>query len=108
MRAGQGSVGDRFFGKGETFDGHVTFFAWEVYQLLIAELGLQLDSPVALRRNVIVEGVNLNQLIGHEFTLDGVRLRGVKHCAPCRWMNDGVAPGALPFLHGRGGLRRRR
>ena len=60
---------------------------------------------MALRRNVIVEGVNLNQLIGHEFTLDGVRLRGVKHCAPCRWMNDGVAPGVLPFLHGRGGLR---
>ena len=36
VRAGQGLVGDRFFGKGETFDGHVTFFAWEVYQLLIA------------------------------------------------------------------------
>lgn len=105
VRAGHGLIGDRFFGKGERFDGHVTFFAWEVFALLRAELSAPATLPESLRRNVIVEGVALNSLIGHEFAIDGVRFRGAKHCAPCRWMEDQLAPGALRFLRGRGGLR---
>lgn len=105
VRAGQGLVGDRFFGKGETFDGHVTFLAWEVFALLQSEADTPHPTPAALRRNVVIEGAPLNQLIGQEFAVDGVRFRGVKHCAPCRWMDDQVAPGALAFLRGRGGLR---
>ncbi|CAN5832597.1 hypothetical protein BH10CHL1_BH10CHL1_34520 [soil metagenome] len=105
VKAGLGLVGDRFYGKGETFDGHVTFFAWEVFQALQAEFEKQETTPVVFRRNVITEGVPLNQLIGQEFTLDGIHFRGTKHCAPCRWMDIGFAPGALKFLHGRGGLR---
>ena len=103
IHAGQGIVGDRFYGKGATFDGHVTFFAWEIYQLLRQEFGLV--SPAALRRNVVVEGVPLNQLIGQPFAINSVEFYGTKHCAPCRWMDVAVAAGGLPFLKGRGGLR---
>lgn len=105
IKAGAGLVGDRFFGRGADFDGHVTFFAWEVVQVLMVEYGLQIATPAAFRRNVVVEGAPLNQLIGEEFVIDGVQFRGAKHCAPCRWMDLGVAPGALPALKGRGGLR---
>jgi MOSC domain-containing protein YiiM len=105
VRAGQGLVGDRFFGKGERFDGHVTFFAWEIFQALRAELAAPDALVRAVRRNVVIEGVPLNGLIGHEFAIDGVRFFGAKHCAPCRWMEEQVAPGALRFLRGRGGLR---
>jgi hypothetical protein len=105
VRAGQGLVGDRFFGKGERFDGHVTFFAWEIFQALCAELSAPEALVDALRRNVVIEGVPLNGLIGHEFAIDGVRFFGAKHCAPCRWMEAQVALGALRFLRGRGGLR---
>jgi hypothetical protein len=105
VRTGQGLVGDRFFGKGERFDGHVTFFAWEVFQLLQVEFGIVDEWVARLRRNVVTEGVNLNQLIGHEFAIDGVRFRGAKHCAPCRWMDDGLTLGVRKLLHGRGGLR---
>lgn len=105
VKAGAGLVGDRFFGRGATFDGHVTFFAWEIYQLLIADVGLWIATPATLRRNVIVEGIPLNQLIGQRFAIDGVQFQGTKHCAPCRWMDIGVATGALRALKGRGGLR---
>jgi MOSC domain-containing protein YiiM len=105
VHAGQGLVGDRFYGKGERFDGHVTFFAWEVFQSLSAELHAPAALVSALRRNVVIEGVPLNGLIGQEFAIDGVRFWGAKHCAPCRWMEEMVATGALPFLRGRGGLR---
>jgi len=103
--AGQGLVGDRFHGHGPDFDGHVTFFSWEVWQLLRQTTGIDRPSPIALRRNVVIEGVPLNQLIGQEFALDGVRFYGNKHCAPCRWMDRAVIIGALPLLKGRGGLR---
>lgn len=105
VKGGAGLVGDRFFGRGPNFDGHVTFFAWEVYQWLQTEGGLSIVTPAAFRRNVIVSGVPLNQLFGQPFAIDGVQLRGTKHCAPCRWMDLGVAPGALAALKGRGGLR---
>lgn len=105
VKAGAGLVGDRFFGRGADFDGHVTFFAWEVYQLLLAHGGLSIVTPAAFRRNVILEGAPLNQLIGQTFMIDGVQFRGTKHCAPCRWMDAGVATGALATLRGRGGLR---
>lgn len=108
--AGLGLVGDRFYGVRPDFDGQVTLFALEVFQALQRELGLPSVAPDLLRRNVVVAGVALNALIGHEFDIryadgGGVRLAGVKHCAPCRWMDASVKNGALKFLKGRGGLR---
>jgi len=105
VKAGAGLVGDRFFGRGAGFDGHVTFFAWELYQWLQKEGGLPIVTPAAFRRNVIVSGIPLNQLIGQPFAINGVQFRGTNYCAPCRWMDFGVAPGALAALKGRGGLR---
>ena len=108
--AGLGLVGDRFYGVRPDFDGQVTLFSWEVFAALQAELAQVEMAPLLLRRNVVVEGIALNALIGHEFEIvyadgAGVRLAGVKHCAPCRWMDAAVAAGALKFLKGRGGLR---
>ena len=58
-----------------------------------------------LRRNVIVSGIELNDLIGVDFELQGVHFRGTAHCKPCYWMDTAFAPGAEKFLAGRGGLR---
>lgn len=105
VKAGAGLVGDRFFGRRPHFDGHVTFFAWEVYHLLRTDYGLSIATPAAFRRNVVIEGIPLNGLIGQTFTIAGLQFCGMKHCAPCRWMDLGVATGTLKVLHGRGGLR---
>lgn len=103
-RAGRGLEDDRYFGRGEAFDGQVTFVAWEVYRLLVEQLGLNAGAE-ALRRNIVMEGVPLNSLIGQEFAIDGVRFRGMKHCAPCRWMDAAAGRGARALMKGRGGLR---
>jgi len=104
-RANLGLEGDRFYGIRPDFDGQVTFFAWETYALLMQELALPAESVVNLRRNIITTGVPFNALIGQEFTIGEVRFFGAKHCAPCSWMDAGLAPGALKLLKGRGGLR---
>jgi MOSC domain-containing protein YiiM len=75
---------------------------------LVREFGLTNKSPGLLRRNVIVSGVDLNDLIDVDFELQGVQFRGTGHCKPCLWMDVAVAPGAERFLApGKGGLRAR-
>lgn len=109
--AGQGLAGDRYFGVAAHYDAQVTFVAWEVFQALQAEFSRDDWSPILMRRNIVIEGVPINQLIGQPFILDfgdhQVELLGAKHCAPCAWMDAMLAPGVQKFLRGRGGLRAR-
>ena len=105
--AGHGIRGDRFFDYRENYKGQVTFLAAEVFAELAHAFGIANKSPGVLRRNVIVSGVDLMELIGADFELQGVRFRGTAHCTPCYWMDTAFAPGTEKFLAGRGGLRAR-
>lgn len=107
--AGRGLMGDRFFDYKTDYKGQVTFFAEEVWLDLCDRLGVAPAerAPGVFRRNVITRGVDLNTLIGREFTLQGVVFEGVAECTPCHWMDEAFAPGAHAALAGRGGLRAR-
>ena len=103
--AGSGIRGDRFYDYRDGYKGQITFFSVEVFEKLATRFRLTDKSAGDLRRNVIVSGANLNELIGEEFSIQGVALRGTAHCKPCYWMNQAIAPGAEEFLQGNGGLR---
>jgi MOSC domain-containing protein YiiM len=103
--AGRGIRGDRFFDYRDNYKGQITFFSAEVFAELSRAFCLTNESPGILRRNVIVSGKDLNELIGLDFEVQGVPFRGAAHCKPCYWMDTAVAPGAEKFLAGRGGLR---
>jgi MOSC domain-containing protein YiiM len=103
--AGRGIVGDRFFDGKPNHPGQITFFAMETYDAICAALNVEDKSVSVFRRNVITSGVDLNDLIGAEFEIQGLRFRGVEECKPCYWMDRAFAPGAEEFLRGRGGLR---
>jgi MOSC domain-containing protein YiiM len=105
--AGHGIRGDRFFDYRENYKGQITFFADEVYRALCERFGVFHKAPSVLRRNAITRGIDLNTLIGSEFEVQGVRLRGIEECRPCYWMDNAFAPGAEKFLRGKGGLRAR-
>lgn len=105
--AGHGIRGDRFFDYREDYKGQITFFSADVFEELCQALQLQQCSPVLVRRNVITRHVDLNQLIGQDFEVQGVRFHGTEECRPCYWMNRAIAPDAEKFLKGRGGLRAR-
>lgn len=40
--------------------------------------------PKETRRNIVVSNFQLNDLIGKEFTVGNVRMRGVEFCDPCQ------------------------
>ncbi len=103
--AGRGVRDDRFFDYKPDYKGQITFFAMEVFERICGELGIRGVSPIAVRRNVFTRGIDLNTLVGREFTLQGVRFVGAEECRPCYWMDKAVAPGTEVRLRGWGGLR---
>ncbi len=105
--AGRGIRGDRFFDYKDNYKGQITFFAAEVFEDLVSKLELTDSSPAFVRRNVITHGIDLKDLIGQEFEIQGVRFYGTGECQPCYWMDRAVGPGAERSLQGRGGLRAR-
>lgn len=80
--------------------------------MVAAELDVQMCSPLAARRNVMLRGAPILELIGRRVALDCrpsggdlVTFDGRREAAPCGWMNEILGPGAQPRLRGRGGLR---
>ena len=57
------------------------------------------------RRNLVTEGVDLDQLVGRTFSVGDVVMRGVRDCPPCKYLEGLTRPGVLAALKGRGGLR---
>jgi len=110
--AGKGLAGDRYAIEAGTYSGKriedaqraVTLIERESLDHLEREHGIVLD-PLQTRRNLLVEGVALNDLIGVEFTVGGVPLRGVDLAHPCSYLQDLTEPGVLLGLQDRGGLR---
>jgi hypothetical protein len=105
--AGHGIRGDRFFDYQNDYKGQITFFSLEVFDELCGALEMQDYSPGSVRRNVMTRGIDLNELIGQEFEVQGVRFCGTGECRPCYWMDRAIASSAENFLKGRGGLRAR-
>jgi len=103
--AGRGIEDDRFYDYKPDYKGQITFFAEEVYRSLGEELNVRGIPPSVFRRNVITRGLDLNSLLGLEFTMQGVRFLGTSECKPCYWMNSAFHPDAEARLQGRGGLR---
>jgi len=105
--ADKGIIGDRFFDYKKDYKGQTTFFSLEVYDDLCRTLHVSDKPPAVFRRNIIVSGIDLNQLIGQPFTIQDVQFEGMEECRPCSWMDQAFAPGAETLLKGRGGLRAR-
>ena len=103
--AGRGIRGDRYFDFKDDYKGQITFFSLEVFDELSRAIQIPPCSPSAARRNVITRGIDLNDLIGQKFEVQGIRFLGMEECRPCYWMDGVFAPGAREFLKGRGGLR---
>jgi MOSC domain-containing protein YiiM len=108
--AGQGLEGDRYFdgtghwSKTPGVGREVTLIEIEAIEALESERNITIK-PGATRRNVVTRGVPLNHLVGREFQLGAVRLRGTRLCEPCTYLESLTQRGVLSGLIHRGGLR---
>jgi MOSC domain-containing protein YiiM len=110
---GRGLEGDRYFNQVGTFakpgktlhrSQEATLIEIEALESLQRECGLSV-SPSQSRRNILTQGIALNDLLGHEFTVGGVRMKGVKLCHPCDYLESRTHAGVKAGLENRGGLR---
>jgi MOSC domain-containing protein YiiM len=63
--------------------------------------------PALLRRNVVVEGLNLEALKRMRFTIGGVLLEGTGPCEPCGKMDEALGDGGFHAMRGHGGITAR-
>jgi MOSC domain-containing protein YiiM len=80
--AGKGLEGDRNFGDSDPDSCNITFIEAEVFESQRAELGLDLE-PADSRRQVLVRGLDLGQLIGRRFMAGEIECEGEERCEPC-------------------------
>ena len=76
--------------------------------LIEAEVCESFDPPLEPsqhRRNVVTRGIDLNGLVGREFTIGEVRCRGMRLCEPCTVVQRHAGRPVLRALVHRGGLR---
>jgi hypothetical protein len=57
------------------------------------------------RRNLVTEGIRLNDLVGKRFNINGVIFYGVQLCEPCASLQRRLGVRILPDMIGKGGLR---
>lgn len=109
--AGRGIEGDRYLiGREAGFYSHkpeegrqITLFEIETLWAIARDYGITL-LPQEHRRNVTVEGVPLNHLVGKRFWLGETLLEGTRLSTPCRHLEDILGKAVLnPMVH-RSGL----
>jgi len=103
--AGRGLEGDRHaIGTGTFPSGP----AGSALTIIEGEVCEAFDPPLRAdehRRNLVTRGIDLNALVGHEFTVGAVRCRGVRLCEPCTVVQRYASRPVLRELVHRGGLR---
>ena len=96
--ADRGLEGDRFFRDSwdavKRSDKAVSLIEDEVLELAAKEIGVGAIG-ILTRRNIVTRGVPLIELLGQEFTVGNVRMRGMRLFEPCSHL---VAVTKLPAI----------
>jgi MOSC domain-containing protein YiiM len=104
---GCGLEGDRMF-RSESGqlnpDQEITLIEAEAIEAVAVETGIRLR-PSQTRRQIITQGVRLNELVGKEFKIGEVTLRGHRFCQPCDHLESLTQSGVKAAYHDRAGLR---
>lgn len=110
--SGKGIEGDRYFSGIGTFSeklknnpaAELTLIEKEQIDKFNREHKLNLGYG-EFRRNIVTEGIGLNELVGKTFCIGKVKVKGIRLCEPCAHLAETVNELVLPHLVGCGGLR---
>jgi MOSC domain-containing protein YiiM len=110
--AGEGLRGDRYgagigaaqFKGRRKPENEVTLIAREAIEAANDEFNYIIDH-LETRRNLLTEGVPLNDFVGKSFRVGEVVLKGLELCEPCGYLEKRTFAGIKTALKHRGGLR---
>ena len=95
-----GLRGDRYTKR------QVTFIELENIEAFTRSTGLAL-TPDMPRRNIVTQGIRLNELCGRRFRIGGAIFEGVELCEPCSLFARRTHREILDFFPQKAGLRAR-
>lgn len=104
--AGKGLAGDRY--KTSTNGPRqVTLIQAEDLMAIASYLGRESVDPGLLRRNIVVQGINLLALKDKRFRIGSALLECTGECHPCSRMEENLGTGGYNAVRGHGGITAR-
>jgi MOSC domain-containing protein YiiM len=109
--AGAGLEGDRYFQGDMPVEQRdpteeITLVGIEGIRAAAEESGLDI-TPADVRRNIVTEGVDVQELIGKRFWVGDVEVEGLQDNPPCAHLQKLAGKQLLKPLMGRAGIRGR-
>jgi len=102
---GKGIVDDRKFAENNGKERQITLIEIENINYFnnISKTNI---APLNFRRNIVTENIKLNNLVGKEFFVGSIKLKGHNLCRPCKYLQEKLKQNNIvkEFLH-KGGLR---
>ena len=102
---GEGLDGDRF--KARSTDREVTLIQAEHIRAVASMLHRDEITPDKLRRNIVVEGINLLALKGKVFKVGNAVFEYTGPAQPCSRMEESLGEGGYNAMRGHGGVTAR-
>jgi MOSC domain-containing protein YiiM len=101
---GKGLVNDHYSGNGKR---QVTLLQQEHLAAIASYIGRQDLHPALLRRNIVVQGINLLSLKDRNFVIGNVVMQMSGLCQPCSLMEQVLGKGGYNAMRGHGGITAR-
>ena len=103
--AGKGLMNDNHFKENNEKKCQITLMEIENINYYNKISGSTIP-PINFRRNIITEGIKLNELVGKEFIIGEVRVKTHDLCRPCKYLEESLKQKNIvkEFLR-KGGLR---
>ena len=105
LEKGKGIVNDRYYGNFKEKNEQVTLINLEEINNFNNQTKQSIDAK-NFRRNIIVSGINLNNLISKKIKINEVTLKIHEICQPCKYLQDRLKiPGLVKMLINKSGVR---
>ena len=103
--AGKGLVNEYHFKNNNDKRCQITLIEIENINYYNHKYGVSIPS-IDFRRNIITEGIQLNELVGSEFSIGKVKVKAHDLCRPCKYLQEFLKQKNIirEFLQ-KGGLR---
>ena len=85
--AGKGLIGDRHFRNDNEKKSQITLIEVENIKHYNKASNTFIPS-INFRRNLVTEGIRLNQLVGSEFLIGDVKVKAHDLCRPCKYLQN--------------------
>ncbi|MCP4970217.1 MAG: sulfurase [Arcobacter sp.] len=114
VEKGKGIVGDRYYLEKGSFskllkekdDFHITFIEQEEIDAFNKKTNLNYSNDL-FRRNIVTQGIKLNDLVGKRFKINDIEFLGMRLCEPCKFLSLELGEEFLNQMIHKAGLRAR-